>query len=384
MKNFILYILLTILVIFSTQMLLPPSNVLQRIILIGDTGEVGNPDLESGEPVLMALKNYVKKDTFITTVIFLGDNIYPRGLTDIDDPNRKENERKIDEQIAVILNSKATGYFISGNHDWDRGSDNGIEYIKRQANYINSKDVNRIKYLPKAGCPGPEFIDFSNELKILYLDTQWWFQDNKLEIANANNCDCKNEDEVITKIDSILTVSKDKTVLIAGHHPLKSYGTHGGHFNLISHIFPLTFLNDYLWLPIPIVGSLYPSARSLGISKQDLSNSTYKNFINKMESVFLKYNNIIYAAGHEHNLQVLKGINENIYLISGAGIYRDVDSQLGSGEDAIYIAAKAGFMVLDFYTDKTIKLSIVQVIDELGNFTVPFSINIAEIISNDI
>jgi hypothetical protein len=347
--------------------------------MIGDAGE---PDLQSGEPVLIALENYAKINPGNTTVLFLGDNIYPNGLKDANDPERNLYEQRIDAQISVIMNSKSKGYFISGNHDWNKGSDDGIEFIIRQANYINNKGANRIKYLPKAGCPGPEAIDINNDLKIIFLDTQWWLQDHNLSIAKINNCDCTSEDNIVAKIDSILMLSQDKTVLFAGHHPLKSYGTHGGHFNLISHIFPLSFLNDFLWIPLPIIGSLYPLVRSLGISNQDLSNSTYKNFINKIENVFLKYSNIIYAAGHEHNLQVLKGINKNIYLISGAGIYSGVDTQLGSGEDIIYAAGRAGFMILDFYKDKRIKLSVIEVIDEFGNDSVFYSKYIKEIRSN--
>lgn len=379
LKLFIVSVQISIISLFQFQNTFAQHDIAHRVIMIGDAGE---PDIQSGEPVLIALEKYAKKNPENTTVIFLGDNIYPNGLKDIEDPDRTLYEQRIDAQISVITNSKSSGYFISGNHDWDEGSIDGIKYIKEQENYINSTNYNLIKYLPKAGCPGPEVIDINNNLNIIFLDTQWWLQDHNLSIAKNNNCDCLNEDNITAKIDSILILSQDKTVLIAGHHPLKSYGTHGGYFNLISHIFPLTFLNDYLLIPLPIIGSIYPIARNMGISNQDVSSSIYKNFISEIENIFLKYSNIIYAAGHEHNLQILKGANNNIYLISGAGIYNGVDSQLGSGEDAIYTADEPGFMVLDFYKDKRIKLSVIEVIDESGKVSVSFSKYIKDIKSD--
>jgi hypothetical protein len=129
------------------------TTISYRIILIGDAGE---PAKDIKEPVLQALKNEASINPDSTLIIFLGDNIYSNGLPSEDDPDRKEYERRIDEQINTIVEAGAHGIFIPGNHDWAQGNDECWERIVRQAEYVNGKENDNVKFLPVKGCPGPE------------------------------------------------------------------------------------------------------------------------------------------------------------------------------------------------------------------------------------
>ena len=60
-------------------------------------------------------------------------------------------------------------------------------------------------------------------------------------------------------MQELLYKNRNKTIFLASHHPFQSYGTHGGYFSWKDHIFPLTAANENLYIPLPIVGSLYPS-----------------------------------------------------------------------------------------------------------------------------
>ena len=59
------------------------------------------------------------------------------------------------------------------------------------------------------------------------------------------------------------------------HHPLITAGPHGGHYTWKQHIFPLTDVKSWMWLPLPIIGSIYPVSRQLGVSGTDASNPWY-------------------------------------------------------------------------------------------------------------
>jgi hypothetical protein len=102
------------------------------LFLVGDGGA---PDPE-GEPVLEALESQIVSTAAPSTVIFLGDNIYQRGMPPESADNRKEMERRIRAQMDAVLGTGAGGIFISGNHDWDRSGKDGWNAVRRQEEYI--------------------------------------------------------------------------------------------------------------------------------------------------------------------------------------------------------------------------------------------------------
>jgi predicted MPP superfamily phosphohydrolase len=369
-------ILLIVIFVFSStsvfSSVLPDSllsnideNIFYKIILIGDAGE---PEKEFKEPVLQALTMEASIPPESTLVIFLGDNIYSNGLPSENDPDRKEYERRIDEQINSIVEAGAQAVFIPGNHDWAQGNDDCWERIIRQAEYINDKENDNVKFLPVNGCPGPEVMDIGDQIRVIILDSQWWFQDENLRPGPSDSlCSFCTEEEITDALDSVLNASRDKLVVIASHHPLSTHGPHGGYFTWQDHIFPLTNLNEYLWLPLPIIGSLYPLIRGSGVSSQDLASDNYQNFIMKVETILSKYSGIVYASGHEHALQILEGVNDNLYVVSGAGIWGHFEKALEEGDDTIFAGRFEGFVTLNFLMDERIQLNVIKVINERGD-----------------
>lgn len=355
----------SLLIAQDTTAVINQSDLVYKIILVGDTGE---PAKEIKEPVLQALKTEASINSDSTFIIFLGDNIYPNGLPAEDDPDRKEYERRIDEQINAVVDAGAQGVFIPGNHDWAQGNDERWERIIRQSEYINDKKIDNISFSPINGCPGPEVLSFGEKTRIIILDSQWWFQDEHLRpVPTDNLCSSCTESEITNKLDSLLFIFRDKFVVVASHHPLSTHGPHGGYFNWQDHIFPLTNLNEYLWLPLPIIGSTYPLIRGSGVSSQDLASDNYQKFKIKIESVLSKYSGIIFASGHEHALQILKGVNDNIYVVSGAGIWGHVEKALGEGDDTIFAGRFEGFVSLNILSDERIQLNVIRVINERGD-----------------
>ena len=81
-------------------------------------------------------------------------------------------------------------------------------------------------------------------------------------------------------------------------------GPHGGYFPWETHVFPLRMLHRDLWIPLPVVGSIFPISRQLGVTDTDMMSSKYREYIKSMRSIFKPGVPTLIAAGHEHSLQI--------------------------------------------------------------------------------
>jgi len=335
------------------------SLIANRILLIGDAGD---PSLTGHEPVLLAMQKQAIKLEEKSFILALGDNIYPYGMPSLEEDERADAESKFKQQLDLITNSNINAVFIPGNHDWAQGTEEGWNAIKNEQEFINSKYFPQIKFVPENGCPGPSVVEVGNKIKIIVLDSQWWLHSGRKPLAG---CNCNSENQVVQTLDSLLTAFTKDLVIIAAHHPLASYGPHGGYFSWKDHVFPLLNINSNLWLPLPVIGSIYPLTRMMGISNQDMSNSEYQHYILRIEGLLKNHKNIIYASGHEHSLQILNGINNSFYLVSGFGTSSH-HTELSKGDRTLFAASQPGFMQIDLYKDGNVQISVLEV-DEKSN-----------------
>jgi hypothetical protein len=320
------------------------------LFLIGDAGEP-----EPGDPVLAAARGEVVEPER-SVVLFLGDNVYPSGLPDSSDPDWPEMARRLGEQVALVTEAGATGYFVAGNHDWGHG----LAGMVRQDLLIERDGRERVRLLPEPGCPGPSVVDVGAHVRLVLLDTQWWFRlDYPPDSTRA--CSVVAPQVVTDSLRAVLTGAGQRHVVVAAHHPLASGGPHGGKFDWTWHIFPLRRLAGWLWLPLPVIGSAYPLSRQAGVKRQDLSSGPYRAFRDSMRSAFAEHPPLVYAAGHEHNLQVIEDRGGAQYLVvSGAGYFghtnpaHDIDGSL-------YAGRHSGFVRLDVTRDGRVRLGVVTV-----------------------
>ncbi len=349
--------------------LAPPADELEAsLFLIGDAGE---PD-PKGEPVLAALGREAAADPLRSLVVFLGDNVYERGLPATDADDRAEAERRLMAQLEAVRGSGARGLLIPGNHDWAKHGKDGWDAIKRQARFVAERGGERIAFLPEGGCPGPSVLDVSEHLRLVVLDTQWLLHDGPKPLHPDSACSADSEPELEQALADALAGAGTRQVVVAAHHPLATGGPHGGHFTWKDHLFPLTRLKGWLWLPLPGVGSIYPLSRGAGISDQDLSGPRYRRMLELLERVFTRRPPLAYAAGHEHNLQVLRGRSARFLLVSGGGIYGHL-SPVTVGEDTRFAQKASGFMRLDVTRSGAVRLGV-RVVDQAGEAREPFSL----------
>ncbi|MEO9144440.1 MAG: metallophosphoesterase, partial [Ginsengibacter sp.] len=341
-----------LLLIFTFIKGFPQSDSIQvRIVLIGDAGKLNF----GREPVIDAARNLIPFDNK-TTVLFLGDNLYKMGLTG-DSHNEHEAAKAIlDSQVNIARGTNAKVIFIPGNHDWSDGVENGLENVKAQGAYINGLENKNVLFLPEDGCPGPEEYDINDDVVLVLYDSEWFLEKGG-KPGITSDCSSKTEEQFYKELSDILRENKNKLVILAAHHTLKSYGIHGGYFTLKQHIFPFTDLNPNLWIPLPVIGSIYPIVRGVFGTSQDLPYPAYANMIKNIERVVKPYSNVIYAAGHEHTLQLIKG-KSHYYIVSGAGSKK---TRISNGKNLLYKAESLGFATLDISKNKNVQVDFYTV-----------------------
>jgi hypothetical protein len=339
----------------ATVPMIPADSIRHSIFLIGDAGE---PAADIPEATFQTLTRMASVLPAKNTIVFLGDNIYPRGLPEPESPDRTEMERRLNEQIAVGTTSGAMTIFIPGNHDWEYHGRNGVEAIRREEEFILSRNHANVMLLPRNGTPGPHVVDLGTELRIIVLDTQWWLHAFEKPLYPGDSSEAQTRRGWIDSLSSVLSASDGRRVIVAAHHPVTTHGEHGGFFGWEDHLFPLRKLNPWLWIPLPGIGSLYPLSRMLGISNQDLSGGQNRAMTNAIDSLLSLHPPVAYAAGHEHTLQVLYGRSDLFYLVSGNGIAKHSEA-LTYGDNTLMATRKKGFMRLDVTADGRVRLGVI-------------------------
>jgi hypothetical protein len=335
---------------------LPRQNVALTLYLIGDAGD---PD-STGEPVLNSLDRELASGGSDRVVLFLGDNIYPKGLPRPDAPDRAEAERRINAQLNAVAKTGAIGYFVLGNHDWARFGKDGWNAARRQDVYVDSAGRGRIVLLPGNGCPGPAVVDVASRVRLVLLDTQWWLHTGPKPVDLNSGCAAAADDQIVDSIRSAIRGAGGKLVVVAGHHPIETGGLHGGHFGWKDHLFPLTNFKSWLWLPLPVIGSAYPAARQHGISNQDMGSYAYQHFIGVLSRAFEGRPPALYAAGHDHNLQVIAGGPAKLQVVSGGGIYGHTE-HVAPIRGTLFAREASGYSRLDIPPIGRARLAVVEV-----------------------
>ncbi|MCW3111196.1 MAG: metallophosphoesterase, partial [Segetibacter sp.] len=266
----------------------------------------------------------------------------------------------LDTQIAIANGTDAKVIFIPGNHDWDQGGRGGWEAILRQQQYIDVKGGKNVQFYPKDGCGGPVEISLSEDVTMIIFDSQWWIHPYD-KPGVESDCPYKTQFEILNEIDDILTKNSKKLVILACHHTFKSYGIHGGYFTPKQYIFPFTDLKPNLYIPVPGLGLIYPIARGVFGIPEDLSHPAYANMIRDVEKVVKAHSNVIFVAGHEHNLQLIKDSSFN-YIVSGSGTKH---TRVSHNKKAPFISNQNGFAVLDISKNKNVDVTFYTVSDSI-------------------
>lgn len=326
-----------------------------RTYLVGDAGAAKEGKL----PVMQQLAEELKHAGKETSVVFLGDNLYPVGLPSQGDPERAFAEERLRAQTDPLKDFAGKVLFIPGNHDW---YDYGIDGLKRQKDFLKQELDQKHLWEPKPGCGGPEVIEVHDNLVYIVIDTQWWLENWRKHPGINEGCAATNRTDFIRLFKDAIKGNKEKQIVVVMHHPMETYGPHGGHFTLGDHLFPLQrTINNNLWIPMPVLGSLNPFLRTNVGSKQDNVNASFQELKAALLAQVQLNGNATFVSGHEHSLQYIEKDNQR-YIVSGAG---SKIAPVGRGEGSLFAHGGRGYAVLDLYTDGSLWVSF-RTMDEAG------------------
>jgi len=297
----------------------PLDTINHRVVMIGDAGLWLEDD-----PTLAALSTWTEGVS--STVVYLGDNIYNEGLTDDD---RERGEKILAQQLAA---TKARKVFVPGNHDWGFApTDHTVTSIRNQQTFIDEWADGSASFLPKEGCLGPATEQLlpaggsSRGVALVLVDPTPWINPALREACPTD----ETQEGHLQALDETLTAHGNDWVVVASHYPMITGGPHGG----------LT----YGFLADQIIGVLGWMWGGLGNTYEPL----YADWIARTQTVMRKNPPLIYAAGHDHNLQILEGGDfVGALVVSGAGAPERVSTVTHIAETN-FAHAHPGFIVLD-------------------------------------
>ena len=315
------------------------SQIIQpySVYLIGDAGE----DTIPGKALMM-----LKEELLIhpnSAVIFLGDNVYPSGLI----ADNKTSVKHLESELQILNDYKGQVYFLPGNHDWQAQGPKGLKRLADQQTYVEAYlknktatiNKNNSTFLPQNGLPGPETVMLENKLRLIIIDTQWF-----LHYYKKNKIQSKKHTKQLfySRLDSLLVLAKhnDEKVIITAHHPMFTNGRHSKSMQ------PWRFLVNKT--PLQILGLI-------GLNRlfsEDLPQPRYKKMRNRMLKSFNQYDNIIFASGHDHNLQCFKE-GSNHYIVSGSGSKKTPLQKNKKFDSVFQDDTKTGFVKIQYAADGT-------------------------------
>jgi hypothetical protein len=309
---------------------LEPQEIETTLFLIGDAGE---PDPRANSFVLDSLKRQAAEAPGRAVIVFLGDNVYPNGVPIDSSLTWPDARRRLEAQVDAVPPG-ARGIFIPGNHDWQQSGPYGLYSVRLQERMIAGFAAGRdIRMLPGNGCPGPAAFEVGR-LRFIALDTQWWLHNFIVRDAKSN---CNTTVRGVTSAlrELIRTTADGRVAIVAGHHPMMTGGEHGGYCG--------------------ITGPF----RRLGGNSQDILSSLNRTMRDSLESAFKAKPPLMYAAGHDHNLQVMKGApNAHYFVVSGAGSQAKAACAVYMRESYYVSQHRTGFMRVDILKNKGVLLSV--------------------------
>lgn len=303
------------------------TKVAHTFVLIGDAGNgVFKDSVDYSKSFVSQLSKLNKK----STLLFLGDNIYPAGMPKQTDLKYKDAEKKLQEQIDLTTEFQGKTIFIPGNHDWYQ---DGNEGLKRQEEFVESK-LGKKSFLPQDGCP-IESVTISEDITLIIVDSQWYITNWDNHPTINENCDIKTKSQFLDEFRSEIKKARGKTTLVAIHHPLFTNGPHGGKYSFKSHL-----------SPIPVLGTLKNWLRkTTGVSNADIQNVHYNDLKQNLIAAAQQNENVIFISGHDHSLQYI--VNQNIpQIVSGSGSKIE---PVKNSDGGIYAHATNGYAMLEVF-----------------------------------
>lgn len=304
------------------------SNVIHSFYLIGDAG---NSDLYRRDSALSYLNQEILNAKKKSTLIFLGDNVYQRGIPEENSKGYELAKHRLKVQTDIGKRFPGKTLFIPGNHDWY----SGLKGVKRQEKLVEDA-LGKNTFQPENGCP-LEKIEVNDDINIIVVDSHWYVTNWDNHPGINDECQIKTREKFFEELEGMIKKSQGKTTILALHHPMFTNGPHGGYYSFKSHMKPL-----------PLFGSALNILRKTsGVTNTDQQNDKYNHLRKRIISLAQQNEKIIFVSGHEHSIQYI--VQDNIpQIVSGSGSKITATKNVNGGK---FSYGTQGFARLDVYKD---------------------------------
>lgn len=342
----------------------PPStdSLVYSLYLVGDLGY--NPPL--GRQTIAQMTTLAQETETASDLVVLGDLNVPGGLPKKEAPSREESEAILTE-LGKTLNQFPGKIFISPG-DQEFGSKPSVRNLSRLEKYLK-KQVDDLEFMPDDACSGPDDEALTDDIALIGINTAWYLSNwNQDPDINAD-CELRDRESFLLAFGDEIRGNREKTIIVAMHHPLQSSGNRAGNFTLGQHLFPLRDLLPGAYLPLPGVGSLIRYIQKVAGGKQDLSGIQYKEMIRGLVAQIEGIEHVIFVSGHEHILQYLQEDETYFQIISGSG---SVAGPSRRTNETDYNEGKRGFSRLEFYEGGSLYIAFYTISETTGKASLRF------------
>ena len=251
------------------------------------------------------------------------------------DPEQLESIDRLNAQLQISKHSGAELFLVPGNHDWY------ADQVDTQAQHVLAYAEEHgalVSFQPwvKDAIPLPAVAHRAG-VSIVFMDTQW--------LITAEQA---GFDQAMTHLKQLIanTIHEypNNLILATGHHPIQTMGPHAQYYTGRGYAFFMALVGLF------------------SESDQDTHNQPYKRLIAGLNDAFTVDANIIYAAGHEHSLQIFESlstesltaeaskIGADYQLVSGAAHQNKV-SGVGHNDNTLFAVSAEGLMKLRIYSE---------------------------------
>ncbi|MBF9143991.1 ShlB/FhaC/HecB family protein [Hymenobacter properus] len=309
------------------------------VFLLGNTAQADIPPAR-----LQQLRRVLEQQTGPFTVVHLGDIVGNTGLVSKSDTALAQAQRDRADQLIALVKGLPQGkiYFLPGDKDWANSGPDGLKTVRRLEKYIEKQLPGQNAFIPTNGCPGPEVVDVAPQVRLVALNTPWFT--HPFDRPEAPDTDCKTltKEEFREQLQDLIDDSKNKNVLLLGHHPVVSNGVYAGHEPLSRHLSP------------PVFGTIYAAYRQNVGTPRDLASPGYQELKKELLNTLQSNPGVIYAAAHDYSLQ-LTPFQGNYHVVSGSFLK---DEHVGAKGQSLYSKSEEGYTTLEYFADGTVKTHI--------------------------
>ncbi len=325
------------------------------LYLVGDLGYAPQAGLHTLEQLTRLAQTSDKQ----ADLLLLGDLTDPGGL-----PRKKETEdrKEAEQQLERLTQSleSFSGKIYVAPGDRELGPKASVRNLQRFENYLKDTELD-LEFVPDDGCGGPDDEELTDDISLVGINTAWYLSNwNKDPDINAD-CDIRDRGTFMLAFGDEVRGLRDKTVIVAMHHPLRSSGNKDGYFTLEQHLFPLRDLSPGLYVPLPVVGSLFRFIQKVAGGRQSLSGIRYKEMVRGLTAQIEDTEHIIFVSGHERIMQYTKEDDEYYQIIAGSG---SKPGPSGKAAETPFSYGHRGFSRLEFYEKGSVYVAFYTVSEE--------------------